>query len=135
MTKFGSFTANFKALPPPIPSEYLIALFGIVAGSIVGWLSPTIVSSLKSRKEAKIVTAYHNTIESLYNDNKIDEQDMKQLDKLKYDIANDYAKGKISDKQYENTKNEISKLYQEIYKKRVDTSKNASNVNVNNELS
>ena len=32
ITKFGSFTANFKALPPPIPSEYLIALFGIVAG-------------------------------------------------------------------------------------------------------
>ena len=60
---------------------------------------------------------------------------MKQLDKLKYDIANDYAKGKISDKQYENMKNEISILYQEIYKKRVDTSKNASNVNVNNELS
>ena len=53
ITKFGSFTANFKALPPPIPSEYLIALFGIVAGSIVGWLSPTIISSIKVKKGSK----------------------------------------------------------------------------------
>ena len=119
ITKFGSFTANFKALPPPIPSEYLIALFGIVAGSVVGWLSPTIISPLKSRKEAKIVSTYHNTIESLYNENKIDESDMKQLDKLKSDMANDYAKGKISDKQYENTKNDISGLYHDIYQKRL----------------
>ena len=124
ITKFGSFTANFKPLPPAIPSEYLVALFGIVAASGVGWLSPTIISSLNSRKEAKIVSTYHHAIESLYNDNKLDERGIKQLDKLKNDISNDYAKGKISDKQYENTKNEISILYEKIFRKMIKSMEN-----------
>jgi hypothetical protein len=92
----------------------------------VGWLAPTIISSLKSRKEAKIVSTYHYAIESLYKDNKIDERVMKQLDKLKHDIANDYAKGKISDKQYENTKNEISILYEKIFRKMIISMENLS---------
>jgi uncharacterized membrane protein len=124
ITKFGSFTANFKPLPPTIPGEYLVALFGIVAASIVGWLSPTIIDSQKSRREAKIVSRYHYAIESLYNDNKIDEQDVTQLDKLKYDIANDYAKGRIGDKQYVNTKNEIPILYENIFRKMIDSLNN-----------
>ena len=130
MTKFGTFTANFKALPPPIPPEYLIALFGIVAGSIVGWLSPTIINSLKLRKEAKIVSKYHYAIKSLYNENKIDEHDMERLDKLKYDIDNDYAEGKIGDKQYENTKNEISILYEKIFRKMINSMENLSDKEV-----
>ena len=130
ITKFGSFTANFKPLPPAIPSEYLVILFGIVTASVVGWLSPTIISSLKSRKEAKIVSTYHHAIESLYNDNKLDERGIKQLDKLKNDISNDYAKGKISDKQYENTKNEISILYEKIFRKMINSMENLTDKEV-----
>jgi YVTN family beta-propeller protein len=130
ITKFGSFTANFKPLPPAIPSEYLVALFGIVAASVAGWLSPTIISSLKSRKEAKIVSTYHHAIESLYNDKKLDEWGIKQLDKLKNDISNDYAKGKISDKQYENTKNEISILYEKIFRKMINSMENLTDKEV-----
>ena len=83
ITKFGSFTANFKHLPPAIPSDYLVALFGIVAASIVGWLSPTIINSLKSRKERQIVSTYHYTIHSLYNDKKIDEHDIETIKQIK----------------------------------------------------
>ena len=96
----------------------------------MGWLSPTIISSLNSRKEAKIVSTYHHAIESLYNDNKLDERGIKQLDKLKNDISNDYAKGKISDKQYENTKNEISILYEKIYEKMINSLNDKSDLDV-----
>ena len=44
ITKFGSFTANFKALPPSIPSEYIATLFTVVVTAFVGtWLIPLVV--------------------------------------------------------------------------------------------
>jgi hypothetical protein len=41
ITKFdGSYAANFKALPPPIPPEYVATLIGVVATAFIGtWLS------------------------------------------------------------------------------------------------
>jgi hypothetical protein len=35
ITKFGNFTANFRALPPPIPPEYAATLFTVVATAYV----------------------------------------------------------------------------------------------------
>ena len=46
---------------------------------------------------------------------------MKKLNKLKLNLSHDYAEGKISDRRYENTKNEISRLYQEIYEKKFNS--------------
>ena len=53
-TKFGSFTANFKALPPAIPSEYLLGLFTIVASTIIGWSIPSIIGWTKSKRQAGV---------------------------------------------------------------------------------
>jgi len=36
ITKFGNFTANFRALPPPIPPEYVAMLIGVVATAFIG---------------------------------------------------------------------------------------------------
>ena len=119
ITKFGSFTANFKELPPPIPSEFLLGLFSIVASTIVGWSIPSIISWAKSKRQAGVVYEYHQRINKLGT---IDEGDVRSLNELNSDIANDYSKGKISDKQYENMKNEISVLYQELHKKNIDSS-------------
>jgi YVTN family beta-propeller protein len=119
ITKFGSFTANFKELPPPIPSEFLLGLFSIVAITIVGWSIPSIISWAKSKRQARVVYEYHQRINKLGT---IDEGDVRSLNELNSDIANDYSKGKISDKQYENMKNEISVLYQELHKKNIDSS-------------
>jgi hypothetical protein len=46
VTQFGNFTANLKEIPPPIPPEYLLTLFGIMLGTFItslfrwvnGWL-------------------------------------------------------------------------------------------------
>jgi uncharacterized membrane protein len=63
---------------------------------------------------------YHKRISSLYEDNKLDHNDIAHLDKIKIDMSDAYAKGKISDQHYQNLKNEISVLYEEIHSKRID---------------
>jgi uncharacterized membrane protein len=43
------------------------------------------------------------------------------LDGLKIDLTDAYTKGKISEQHYANLKSEISVVYQEIYKKKIDS--------------
>jgi hypothetical protein len=51
LRRFGSFTANFKALPPPIPGEYVATLLGVVATAFVGsWLTPSLIVWRKAKK-------------------------------------------------------------------------------------
>jgi uncharacterized membrane protein len=121
ITKFGSFTANFKALPPPIPPEYVATLFTVVASAFVGsWLTPAVIGWRKTKKEGRKVQIHHLIIKSLYDDGKVDEKDITRLDKLKDDIMDDYANGNISEQHYNNLNNKISVLYEEIYKKKID---------------
>ena len=108
ITQFGNFTANFKAIPAPLPPEYWIPLYGVIVSSVVGWSIPTIISWIKAKRQEVKVHHYHNGINSLYDDGKLDENDIKSLDKLKTDVADAYAKGKISDQHYTNLKQEIS---------------------------
>ena len=60
-------------------------------------------------------------IKSLYDDGKVDEKDIPRLDKLKDDIMDDYANGNISEQHYNNLNNKVSVLYEEIYKKKIDS--------------
>jgi uncharacterized membrane protein len=122
ITRYGTFTANFKAIPPPIPPEYWIPLYGIIVSSIVGWSIPSIIGWIKSKRQVRRVNQYHKKIYLLYvDDNKLDENDIKTLNTLKINIKNAYAKGKISDLQYSDLKNEISIFYEEAYKNRIDS--------------
>ena len=57
----------------------------------------------------------------LYAGGRLDENDITPLDTLRGDITDAYAKGKLTDQQYTNMKNETSVLYEEIYKKKIDT--------------
>ena len=122
ITQFGNFTANFEKVPPPIPLEYWIPLYGVIVSSIVGWSIPSILGWVKTKRQIRIVNQYHRKINSLYaDDNKLDENDIKKLDALKTDIKDVYTKGKISDLQYNNLKNEISGLYERIYNSKIDS--------------
>jgi hypothetical protein len=54
ITKFGSFTANFRALPAPIPPEYVATLIGVVATAFVGtWLTPALIGWRKTKMQLK----------------------------------------------------------------------------------
>ena len=84
ITKFGSFTANFKALPPPVPAEYVATLFSVVVTAFVGtWLTPTVIGWRKSKNQGKKLEYYHNEINSMYNDGKLDKKDIDKLDSLR----------------------------------------------------
>ena len=55
----------------------------------------------------------------MYDDDKLDDNDISSLDDLKREVIDTHARGKISDNQYQNLKNEISELYEEIYDKKL----------------
>jgi hypothetical protein len=114
-TPAKDFTANFERVPLPIP------LYGVIVSSIVGWSIPSIIGWIKAKRQGARVDHYYKRISCLYNDGKLDENDIEPLDRLKRDITDAYAKGKIGDQHYANLKNEISMLYEKIYKKRIDS--------------
>ena len=119
-TKFGKFVARFEAVPPAFPSEYLIPLYGIIVSSVVGWSIPGIVSWINAIRKAKMSDEYHKRIQSLYNDGKLDRADVKPLNEIRNKLSDTYAKGKISERQYQNLKGETGVLYEEIHRKRID---------------
>jgi YVTN family beta-propeller protein len=120
VSDFGNFTANFKQVPPPIPSEYWIPLYGIIISTVVGWSIPSVIGWIKAKKEGGKVRKHNLAIKSLYDDGKVDEMDIPILEKLKDDITDDFAKGKINEQHYNNLNNTLSILYEEIYKKKID---------------
>jgi len=122
ITKFGGFTVNFKALPPPIPPEYVATLFTVVITAFVGtWLTPTVIGWRKTRKEGSRLNDYRNEIKKLYNDGKLDMNDIHGLNNLKDNIKDQYLRGKINKEQYDKLADEISISYGEILTKEIDS--------------
>lgn len=62
----------------------------------------------------------------IYEDKKLDEKDIPTLNSLHKNIINGYSEGKINNEQYSNLKNEISVIYEKIFKKRIDALKESS---------
>jgi len=124
ITKFGSFTANFKALPPSIPPEYIATLFTVVVTAFVGtWLIPSVIGWRKSRNQWKKIEYYHNKTNSLYDDDKLDEKDIDELDYLRNNMTQEYttgkhSKGKINNEKFNELKKDISIIYADIYRKK-----------------
>ena len=128
ITKFGSFTANFKALPPPIPTQYVATLITIVATAFIGsWLTPTVIEWRNRRKQVSKLDHCHNEAKNLYNDGKLDSNDIEKLNKLKDKITDEYTKGKINKEQYDKLGNEISISYREIFTKEINSLNTISN--------
>jgi hypothetical protein len=88
---------------------------------IVGWSIPSIIGWVKARRQGRRANQYYKRINRLYDDGKLDEDDIADLDRLKTDFTFVYTKGKISEQHYANLKGEISVLYEEIYKKKIDS--------------
>ena len=122
ITMFGSFTANFKALPPPIPTEYVATLVTVVATAFIGsWLTPTVIEWRNRRKQATKLDHHHNEVKNLYNDGKLDSNDIEKLKNLRNNIIDEYTKGKINKEQYDKLGNEISISYREIFTKEINS--------------
>ena len=131
ITKFGSFTANFKELPPPLPTEYWTTLFTVVVTALVGsWLTPTIIGWRKENKQGRKLDYYHQEVRNLYSDDKLDKNDIGKLDILKNNIADAYTRGKINNEQYGELMKDISIRYEEIFKKEIDSLNDGKNKNI-----
>ena len=52
-TEFGNFTANFKEVPPPIPPEYWIPLYGVIISTVIGWSIPSIIGWANTKINCK----------------------------------------------------------------------------------
>lgn len=127
ITKFGGFIANFKALPAPIPPEYVATLFTVVATAFIGsWLTPTVISWRNARRQGSKLEHYHNKIKKVYNESKIDRNDIKELDNLRDNITDEYTRGKINKESYDKLTDEISISYGEIFTKEIDSLDNLS---------
>jgi YVTN family beta-propeller protein len=127
ITKFGSFTANFKALPPPIPAEYVATLFTVVATAFIGsWLTPTVIGWRKTKKQGSKLDHYHDEVKNLYNDGRLDRNDIGTLNILRDKITDEYTRGKINKEQYDKLGDEISINYREIFIKEIDSLNNFS---------
>jgi YVTN family beta-propeller protein len=126
INRFGNFTAYFGALPPAISSEYWIPLYGIIVSTVVGWSIPSIIAWRKSKGQISRLNYYHQEMASIYDDGRLDENDVNHLNTLNKNILNAYSEGKINNEHYKSLKNEISILYEEIYRKRIDLLKNST---------
>jgi YVTN family beta-propeller protein len=127
ITKFGTFTANFRELSPPIPPEFWLQLLGFVAAAVIGWSIPSIVGGVKSRRETGKLNYYHKQITSLYDNDKLDENDIEALDQISGNIADAYSRGKINKERYETLKDETSVIYEKIFRKNLGDFLNSNN--------
>jgi YVTN family beta-propeller protein len=128
ITKFGTFTANFKELPPPVPQEFWLQSYVLVGTVVAGLSIPSIVGWIKSKMDARKLNYYHKEIAALYGDDgKLNENDIEPLNRLRSSILDAYSKGKINEKHYESLKNETSILYEKIFRNRINDSLNNNN--------
>jgi YVTN family beta-propeller protein len=121
VNRFGTFTANFKPVPPSILPQYWTLIITLLITGIVGWSIPSIIGWIKSKAQLRRANQYHKRIHSLYADNNILYENDNTLDTLKTDIKNAYAEGKISPQQYNDLKDETSILYERAYKSKIDS--------------
>jgi YVTN family beta-propeller protein len=136
ITKFGSFTANFKALPPPIPPEYLATLFTVVVTAFIGsWLTPTVIGWRNAKKQGSKLDHYHNKLKELYNDCRLDRDDIQKLNNIRDNIADEYTRGKINKEQHDKLRDEISISYGKIFTKEMDSLNNLSENDKEKQLS
>ncbi|HSF52037.1 MAG TPA: YncE family protein, partial [Nitrososphaeraceae archaeon] len=104
VTKYGTFTANFKELPPPFPPEYWLALFGVIVSSIVGsWFIPGIIKWGKTKLQMKEFRRLRSNIEP---SNKVTQQSTENNIDIE-SITDAYAEGKINELQYKLLKEKI----------------------------
>jgi len=80
---------------------------------VIGWR--------KARKEGSMLDHYHNEVVKLYDDGKLDMNDIQELNNLRNDIKDRYVRGKINKEQYDKLVDEISISYDQIFTKEIDS--------------
>jgi YVTN family beta-propeller protein len=102
VSRYGTFTAYFTTIPPAIPPQYQVALFGIMLGTFI----PSIFRWVNGWWQRKHLREWLDVIEFRHI-----KFDRIMLEKK---ILDSYTRGRISDSHYATLRNEISKHYSDI---------------------
>ena len=91
VNRFGTFTANFKPVPPSIPPQYWSLIITVIVTTIIGWSIPSIIGWIRARtKRKESIKEYDDIIESLSN-----AIDRKSLDRINNRVIRAYISEKI----------------------------------------
>ena len=102
----------------------MATLVTVVATAFIGtWLTPTIIGWRKAKKQVSKVDYYRGEVKKLYNDGKLDRNDVGELNKLRDNITDEHTRGKINKEQYDKLADEVSIIYGEIFTKEIDSPK------------
>lgn len=119
---FAEYTANFRELPPPLPTEYWATLFSVVVSAIIGsWLTPLIIENIKSRKQKSSLEYYNRKISTLFADKKVDTKYLSNASSLKNMVSDGFNLGKINKDQYGDLRNKISVNCERIFKRQINS--------------
>jgi YVTN family beta-propeller protein len=102
VNRYGTFTANFKPLPPPIPPEYLFLIITVLVTTVIGWSWNGIVGLVKARTQRTYLKECINQIGKL-DKNAIEEK-----------ITGYYVDGRISEDHRQFLRDKISEYYDNV---------------------
>jgi YVTN family beta-propeller protein len=112
--KYGNITANFIQSPPPvqISPEALAGLYTIVLTAIIGWFVPGIARWITAKRQGKFVNMYMTEIFEAYDklSNSKDKY-FQRLEAIRRQVAERFAKGKLSESQYGILNDKIDEYY------------------------
>lgn len=134
INQYGTFTANFRELPAPLPIEYWIPIYGLIISTIIGASIPSIILWARTKRDIKKSIIHLKKLKTIYEEGRRDEVDLESLNKLKDEISDSFSKGKISQFHYSNLKEEISILYHEIFMKEIDSLDDDKGANLSSKL-
>ena len=107
----------FKLVPPPVPPQYWIPLYGLIGSTIVGWSLPTILGGMRARSKRKeSVKVYDEIVASLSN-----ATDRQSLDRINDQIIRAYISEKINEFQHKILDNKVSEYYNTIDKHNISS--------------
>jgi hypothetical protein len=101
INQYGTYTVNFKPLPPPIPPEYWTLIITLILTSVIGWSIPSIFGWVKAKAQRKHLEECIDQIGKL-DKNTIEDK-----------IKEYYVHGKISEEHRQFLKDRISEYYEE----------------------
>lgn len=74
-------------------------MYGVIVSSIAGWSIPGIMGWIKTAMQLKRLRQYEKRMDNL-DVSRLDNNDINHLDKIKNDISDVYAKGRMNELHY-----------------------------------
>lgn len=105
ITKFGTFTANFRESPPAVPPEFWIQTYVLIGTIIAGLSIPTILGWIGSNRDVRKSILYEKIFrkridDAVNNKSAIKKPRQEQLDQIRNEVEAAYSEGKIIEKHY-----------------------------------